>query len=152
MTGHDEYVRHAENGVVADWDDLPGTAAWLDLLARDRELLRRLRTGALETARAWPSLDASAAMMAAALEEIAHEPHPNGVPAARRLLADAEAAMEELRRATAEAGRRTQAGQDRIADLEQQLNQVPTALWEPEGSRLIHLRSALRRLLASIRR
>ncbi len=35
VTGHDEYVRHAENGLVVGWDDAR-YGARLDLLARDR--------------------------------------------------------------------------------------------------------------------
>ena len=56
---------------MADWDDLPACARWLDLLARDDELLGDLRRAALETARAWPSLEDSAEQMATALREIA---------------------------------------------------------------------------------
>ena len=55
VTGHDEYVEHGVNGIVAGWDDVAGTARWLDLLATDAELLGRLRRGALDTARSWPS-------------------------------------------------------------------------------------------------
>ena len=39
FTGHQEYVRHGENGIVVGFDDVEGTAGWLDVLARDRELL-----------------------------------------------------------------------------------------------------------------
>ena len=71
VTGHGEYIRHGANALVVDWDDRPGTAAQLDLLARDRALLARLRAGALETARAWPDWNASSVEMAAALSGIA---------------------------------------------------------------------------------
>lgn len=74
VTGHGEYIRHGVNAMVVDWDDQPGTAAQLDLLARDRKLLRRLRLGALETARAWPDWSQSSNEMAAALEQIAAAP------------------------------------------------------------------------------
>ena len=50
VTGHDEYVVHMENGLVVDWDDAPGTTRALELLARDRSLLRQLRENALATA------------------------------------------------------------------------------------------------------
>ena len=33
FTGHEEYARHGENAIVTGFDDLPGTAGWLDLLA-----------------------------------------------------------------------------------------------------------------------
>ena len=43
VTGHEEYVIHGWNGLLADWDDVRGTARQLDLLARDAHLLRFLR-------------------------------------------------------------------------------------------------------------
>jgi hypothetical protein len=55
VTGHEEYIEHGVNALVVDWDDRRGTARQLDLLARDRMLLHRLRCGALETARDWPT-------------------------------------------------------------------------------------------------
>lgn len=97
VTGHDEYVVHGRNGVVAEWDDLPGTARWLDLLAQDRGMLQRLRTGALETANAWPSWEQATAVMAGALRDIAAAPAPPVEHAIAQLLADARAGLEELR-------------------------------------------------------
>jgi glycosyltransferase involved in cell wall biosynthesis len=76
VTGHEEYVRHGENALVVDWDDPVGTARALDLLARDRDLLQRLRAGALETARAWPDWETSTAQMADALRRLLAEPPP----------------------------------------------------------------------------
>ncbi|MBA3428978.1 MAG: glycosyltransferase family 4 protein, partial [Actinobacteria bacterium] len=64
VTGHEEYVVHDENGLVVDWDDQTGTARALDLLARDRALLHRLRCGALATARSWPSWEQQGQVMA----------------------------------------------------------------------------------------
>lgn len=96
VTGHDEYVRHRENGLVCGWDDVPGTARMLDLLARDRELLTRLRAGALETARAWPDWDACAVQMAAALRQVAEQPAPDGRGAARRLSSELATVTAEL--------------------------------------------------------
>lgn len=74
VTGHDEYIRHAENGVVTDWDDISGTARWIDLLARDRELLDRFKRAALQTAQQWPSWREAAGRMNAALSAVAAEP------------------------------------------------------------------------------
>jgi glycosyltransferase involved in cell wall biosynthesis len=74
VTGHEEYVVHGENGLVVDWDDLRGTSRALDLLARDRALLHRLRWGALATAKGWPSWEQQGAVMAAALREVARRP------------------------------------------------------------------------------
>ena len=77
VTGHDEYIEHGVNALICDWDDERGTAAQLDLLARDRELLARLRRGALATAREWPNWQESSSNFAVALNEIAAEPAPD---------------------------------------------------------------------------
>jgi hypothetical protein len=71
VTGHDEYVVDGANGLVTSWDDERGTSRLLDLLARDRELLHRLRAAALDTARAWPDLAAGAALLDDALRATA---------------------------------------------------------------------------------
>ncbi|HEY6887659.1 MAG TPA: glycosyltransferase, partial [Solirubrobacter sp.] len=71
VTGHDEYVEHGENGLVVEWDDVRGTSRALDLLARDRMLLHRLRWGALATARGWPSWDQQSTVMTTTLHEVA---------------------------------------------------------------------------------
>lgn len=97
VTGHEEYVVHGVNGMVVDWDDERGTARTLDLLARDRVLLHRLRSNALETARAWPSLDRSAEHMALALRALARGPAPDPYAHVERLLADVRAGTEQHR-------------------------------------------------------
>jgi len=152
VTGHDEYVEHGVNGIVASWDDIRGTARWLDLLATDEELLARLRRSALETARRWPSWEDATARMAAALEEIAAAPEPASGAGVPELLGDVHAGMEELRveqlrllreveRQSAElAAERSghEVAEQRAARLEQQLAAT--------------LRARARRLLASRRR
>ena len=76
-TGHSDYLVHGRNGVVVEFDDEPGTAGWLDLLARDRALLERLGGEAARTAEAWPDPAGSAALLAGALRAIADaEPPP----------------------------------------------------------------------------
>ncbi len=97
VTGHEEYVVHGENALLCDWDDLRGTARLLDLLARDRALLHRLRAGALETARAWPDWERQGALMALALRRVHAAPEPRAAPALARLLADARAGLEAHR-------------------------------------------------------
>lgn len=77
VTGHEEYIRHGVNALICDWDDERGTAAQLDLLARDRDLLMRLRLGALETAAEWPDWSQSSAQFADALQMISAEPVPD---------------------------------------------------------------------------
>jgi glycosyltransferase involved in cell wall biosynthesis len=95
VTGHDEYVRHNVNGLVVGWDDIHGTARTLDLLARDRRLLHLLRTGALETARAWPDWRQSSQGMALALVRVAAEPPPPIASAGARLVADFSSVVAE---------------------------------------------------------
>jgi glycosyltransferase involved in cell wall biosynthesis len=104
VTGHEEYVRHDENALVVDWDDPVGTARALDLLARDRTLLARLRAGALQTARAWPSWDASSAEMADVMRALVAEPPPLPRPAGERGSAGAQAMIAALELAEADAG------------------------------------------------
>jgi glycosyltransferase involved in cell wall biosynthesis len=94
VTGHDEYVVHGWNALVADWDDPNGTARLLDLLARDRRLLTFLRANALDTARAWPGWEQQGQLMAMALRRIAASEPPPAAPAMARLMADARAGLE----------------------------------------------------------
>jgi O-antigen biosynthesis protein len=94
VTGYDEYVEHGWNGLLTGWEDPRGTARQLDLLARDRQLLRFLRLNALETARAWPSWEQASEFMAATLLAIRREPQPAGAPGAARLLADLRGGLE----------------------------------------------------------
>lgn len=96
VTGHEEYVRHDHNALVVDWDDPVGTARALDLLARDRELLARLRAGALETARAWPDWETSSAQMADVMRALVAEPAPAPRAVGRRAAAGVQAMMAAL--------------------------------------------------------
>ena len=97
VTGHEEYVEHGVNALVCDWDDQRGTARQLDLLARDRVLLHRLRLGALETARAWPDWEQAGQFMAGVLHTIRRQPPPDPNAALARLMADVRAGIEEQR-------------------------------------------------------
>jgi glycosyltransferase involved in cell wall biosynthesis len=97
VTGHEEYVQHGVNALLCDWDDPNGTARQLDLLARDRVLLHRLRLGALETARTWPTWAQSGQFMAGALHAIRRAPVPAAQPALARLMADVRAGIAEQR-------------------------------------------------------
>jgi glycosyltransferase involved in cell wall biosynthesis len=69
--GHADWLRHGVNGVQVGFDDVPGTAAWLDRLATDRALLARLAAGAAATAGEWPTVEEAADAMAEALLAIA---------------------------------------------------------------------------------
>jgi O-antigen biosynthesis protein len=97
VTGHEEYIEHGVNALVCDWDDLRGTARQLDLLARDRVLLHRLRLGALQTARAWPAWEQAGQFMAGALHAIRREPPPEPTVALAQLMADVRAGIEDQR-------------------------------------------------------
>jgi hypothetical protein len=105
VTGHEEYVEDGENGLVVGWDDVRGTARALDLLARDRGLLHRLRWGALATARGWPSWEQQGTVMAAALREIARRPDPPSAAFDARLLAEVHRGVEAHARVAAERDR-----------------------------------------------
>ena len=97
VTGHEEYIEHGTNALVVDWDDRRGTARLLDLLARDRMLLHRLRCGALETARQWPDWDRAGELMAVALRAIRDAPPPAPYAHVPRLLDLLGAGMEAQR-------------------------------------------------------
>jgi hypothetical protein len=92
-----DLVHHGVDGLLCEPGDARGPARQLDLLARDRALLRRLREGALSTAAAWPSVDEAAVQLAAVLEAIAHADPPDPAPALARLLADLRGLLEEQR-------------------------------------------------------
>lgn len=151
VTGHDEYVEHAVNGVVVDFDDIPGTAAWIDLLARDRALLDRLRAGAAETAAAWPSWREATTRLADALGEIADGPPPAADDGVLRLLADLDAAMEEQRVAQRRLMRSAQAVERRLADrlgaADRRAADAEARLAAIESSRTWRVRNRVRRLL-----
>jgi glycosyltransferase involved in cell wall biosynthesis len=94
VTGHEEYVVDGHNALVVSYDDERGCSRTLDLLARDRELLRTLRVNALATARAWPSWEHATAEMADALHAVAAAPDPDPTGSLPRLVGEARAAME----------------------------------------------------------
>jgi glycosyltransferase involved in cell wall biosynthesis len=70
FTGHEAYARDGENALVVGFDDPAGTAAALDLLATDRDLLAQLSAGARETAAGWPSSAESTRLLHEALLEL----------------------------------------------------------------------------------
>jgi glycosyltransferase involved in cell wall biosynthesis len=113
VTGHDEYVRHGENGLVVGWDDVHGTARALDLLTRDRRLLHELRSGALRTAQAWPDWRQSSQWMALALRRVLAEPMPPVRGAGIRLTSDFVSSLSDAQHAD----RRIEAEQADKVDL-----------------------------------
>jgi hypothetical protein len=94
--GRDEVVAHRESGLLVEPDDIAGTAAALDSLARDRELLATLRAGAARVARAQPSWEDAGAELRAALADIVEAPERFDAAWAARLMADATAEAVKL--------------------------------------------------------
>lgn len=94
--GHVDYVEHGKNGLIVGFDDIPATTRWLDRLASDRALLKRLAAGAVQTAARWPDPSESTDLFAEALEESVRSPPPD--------TSSAIAAMACLVRAEAELG------------------------------------------------
>lgn len=74
VTGHEEYMRHRENGLVVPRGREEDVVGHLRRLASDRGLLERLREGGLRTARSWPSWDDSTAGMERFVRAVAGEP------------------------------------------------------------------------------
>lgn len=97
VTGHGEFIAHGRNALVVDWDDNAGTASQLDMLARDRALLARLREGALETAARWPSWEVASDRMAQALTEISEAQPPDYLRPLPNFLAIMKAGLEQER-------------------------------------------------------
>jgi glycosyltransferase involved in cell wall biosynthesis len=91
VEGHDELVADGESGLVVGFDDVPGAARALDTLARDRELLARLRDGALRRAAALPTVEAETAAL---LEALSAAPAATDRP--ERLLLNARAVAEPI--------------------------------------------------------
>jgi hypothetical protein len=128
VTGHEEYVVHGWNGVVSDWDDIGGTARWLDVLARDRQLLHFLRLNALATARSWPSWHQSTQFMAAAIRRISQLPPSPMAPRLVPLLQDLAGGAYEvqvkhllLHRHLTHQNEVAAAGKERVGRLEHDL-------------------------------
>jgi O-antigen biosynthesis protein len=55
VTGHEEFVRHLDNALVVDIDDVYCISKWVRSLHNDRDLLERLSSNAKKTAAVWAS-------------------------------------------------------------------------------------------------
>lgn len=89
--GHEDYVRHGENGLLVGFGDLQTVTRAVERLARDGDLLERLGRGALQTAASWPTTASSADQFATALrgfEEEAASPPLEAVLEAWRAAAE----------------------------------------------------------------
>jgi len=67
VTGHDEYVRHQDNGIVVRTNDENEVVRYLNELHEHRELLNKLKEGAVRTATDWPDWISSNNMFEKAL-------------------------------------------------------------------------------------
>ena len=74
VTGAEEYIRHGVNSIVVPWDDVVGTAAVLDRLARNREEVQVLKLGAAKTASCWPDWAASSEEFNRELTRLCNDP------------------------------------------------------------------------------
>lgn len=74
VTGHDEYIRHGENGLVIPRDDEAGVVDALRSLRADPDRLRQLREGARRTADAWPDWLASSTQFEQAVRAMMNAP------------------------------------------------------------------------------
>lgn len=80
VTGHEEYVVHQQNGLVADMDDESQVLAYIEQLRDDVELVSQLKFGALATASRWPDWTESSRLFwnyLTAFAELA--PYDNGL-------------------------------------------------------------------------
>ena len=74
-TGITEYAEHGRNALLAPAPDFKAAGGHLAALLEDRHLLDRMKSGALETARAWPSQSDAGELFVSALESLI-ESHP----------------------------------------------------------------------------
>lgn len=75
VTGHDEYIRHDHNSLVARTHDEAGVIEAIRRLRDDPALLARLKAGARSTAADWPDWDRSSAAFVECLDEL-HSAEP----------------------------------------------------------------------------
>jgi hypothetical protein len=134
--GRDELVAHRETGLIVEPDDLAGTAGALDTLARDRELLARLRAGADAAARAWPSWDDAGAALRGALAEILDAPAPDDPSWPARLMADVTAEAAKLSAYESARSDEMHAWARRIEERERALAERPPGVVERVRGRL----------------
>ena len=145
FTGHDEVIRHGENGLVVGFDDVDGTAAVLDLLARDRSLLRRLSAGAVESMAGWPTADEAAAAFATALTQVAEAPEPLAAPAATRAWSRWRVAAEVARTERGEAAVRLHELESALSWHEDQLESLTSSRTYKLAQRMQRASHLLRR-------
>lgn len=70
VTGHDEYIVHGVNGLVAKRDDDKKVIAYINKLKDEPEYLQKLKEGALKTASEWISWEESSNRFYEAVHEL----------------------------------------------------------------------------------
>lgn len=74
VTGHDEYIVHGVNGLVAKRDDDEKVVEYINKLKDDPEYLEKLKKGALKTASEWIGWDESSKRFYEAAMKLYNEP------------------------------------------------------------------------------
>lgn len=77
VTGHDEYIRNDDNGIVLARDDEAGVVNALNRLKDSPAELERLKTNAIATAAAWPDWNVSSAQFERTLGDLLETPSPS---------------------------------------------------------------------------
>ena len=90
VSGHDEYIVHGRNALVATMHDEATVVAHLDRLCDDPQLLAQLKEGARATAAAWPDWPEASAVFLTHLEALR-----DGEPVLREQLATRTSAIFE---------------------------------------------------------
>jgi glycosyltransferase involved in cell wall biosynthesis len=90
VAGHEEYIVHGVNGLVAGTDDPDAAVAALRRLKDDRVLLDRLVEGAITTAEEWHDWERSSREFGRILATIARQPARDLAPLCRELLGASE--------------------------------------------------------------
>lgn len=70
VTGHDEYIRHGQNALVAHRDDEEQVVAYLNRLKAERSFLEERKAEALRSAAAWPDWETASLRFETAIREI----------------------------------------------------------------------------------
>lgn len=69
VTGHDEYVKHGENGIVVKTNSEKHVIDYVNELQTNKKILHKLKAGALATAEAWPDWKGSNDMFETAIHQ-----------------------------------------------------------------------------------
>jgi hypothetical protein len=72
VTGHDEYIEHGRNSLIAKSGDEAQVMQYLKQLHQDETLLQNLKAGALQTATEWHDWQSSSMQFEKALNEFAN--------------------------------------------------------------------------------